>query len=103
MDTITLLCFCIAVSLATTGLYVSMHWPGMILHPLKLKLEGRIPAPFNKPLYDCLICMSSVYSSLCWLVVHHSLHWQLLWAILIVAGLNTLICLALENLSDHGC
>lgn len=98
-----LLTFSLSVSLATLALYICIHWPGMVLNFTKPLLQLYVPPLLKKPVYDCLICMSSVYTTLAWLLTYGTLHWQLLWAILIVAGINTLLCLTLENLTDYGC
>ncbi len=98
-----LLTFSLSVSLATLALYVCIHWPGMVLHKLKPLLQLYVPAPVKKPVYNCLVCMSSVYTTIAWLLTYGTIQWQLLWAVLIVAGINTLLCLTLENLTDYGC
>lgn len=95
--------FCLCASLSILAIYVCINWPGMIFNRALPYLEEYTPAFIKKPLYECLICMSSVYTTLAWLLTYGTLHWQLLWAILIVAGINTLLCLTLENLTDYGC
>jgi hypothetical protein len=94
--------FCIGVSLSTLAVYVCIHWQGMILNFTKPYLQRFIPAPARKPVYDCLVCMSSVWTTAIWLLVYGWPQWHLLWAILIVAGMNTLLSITLEKLTDFG-
>ncbi len=71
----------------------------MILYYPRLVLEVLVDFTYNtplydylrKPLYDCVVCMSSVYTILLWFVKDHQpLSMDLVWTIFMVAGLNTL-------------
>lgn len=100
---IKLFIFSICISFTTLAIYVCIQWQGLILHRAKTWLDKIIPPVVRKPLYDCLICMSSVWTITFWLLIRHRPEWLMLWAVLIVAGMNTLICLTLEKLTDYGC
>ncbi|MBS1595749.1 MAG: hypothetical protein JST90_15650 [Bacteroidetes bacterium] len=106
-------------SLAILGIYVSFQWPGMIFRPVKEKLDTLLPYMLTKPLYNCPICMSSIWTltlgSLC-CVCHlmpvpamtgQATWWQSLGLLLLlipaVAGINTFLCVALDRWSDYGC
>lgn len=106
-------------SLAILGIYVSFQWPGMILRPVKEKLDTLLPYTLTKPLYNCPICMSSFWTltlgSLCCVcgfmpvsvLPHGAALWQyaavLVLLIPVVAGINTFLCVALDRMSDYGC
>lgn len=105
-----LLCFCTCVSLAITALYICIHREGMILHWLLPVLDKHCPAPLQKPLYDCIICMSSIWTAVFDMLltpqainVTRSAVSDLGISILIVAGINILICALLEHWTDYGC
>ena len=106
-------------SLAILGIYVSFQWPGMIFRPVKEKLDTLLPYTLTKPLYNCPICMSSLWTltlgTLCCVsdlmpapvLCHTVTFWQslalLVLLIPVVAGINTFLCVALDKMSDYGC
>jgi hypothetical protein len=114
-----LLLTALTISLAIIGLYVSFQWPGMILRPVKEKLDTLLPHPLTKPLYNCPICMSSFWTIAfcciaCWfdLMPHSAVSATstfrqniglLFFLIPIVAGINTFLCISLDKLTDYGC
>ena len=100
---IQLLSFCIATSMAITAIHVTVVWPGMLLNFMEPVLSHRLPLWLKKPLYECMICMASVWTTVFWLVAHRPVTPVLLFAVLVVAGVNTLVCVVLERLSDYGC
>jgi hypothetical protein len=106
---INFLAFCFAASMAITAIHVAIVWDGMILHFINNACTRALPAWLKKPLYDCMICMASVYTTLFWFACKPTLGvwgphvFELLFAILTVAGLNTLVCVVLDKLSDMGC
>ncbi len=99
---IQLLAFCICASLACLAIHIIFTWPNMLFYvedaPVKL-------AWFEKPIYGCLTCMASVWGSVFYLAFHynhiHIFDW--LFCVLIICGLNTLLCVILEKMSDNGC
>jgi hypothetical protein len=97
--------FCLCSSLAQLAIYICINHQGMILHalqaPLNLLFEEH---PYiAKPLYSCVICMASVYTAFFWFLVFGSCSFKLLFAILICAGINKLLCAYLEKNTDYGC
>lgn len=80
---------------------------GMILSPLRLLLERIIAAtglPQNgkdalrKPLFDCNICMSGIYTIALWFMKdHRPLSLQLLWMICLVGGINVILSPFIEG------
>jgi len=99
---INLLAFCFCCSLAITAIHVCITRPGMILNWIGI-LTVRLPDWILKPLHDCLICMASVWTITFWFASGNSLRPTLIMAILIVAGINTIICALLDKLTDYGC
>lgn len=95
--------FCLCASLSILAIYVCINWPGMIFNRALPYLEEYTPAFIKKPLYECLICMSSIWGGSIYLIYFKSLHLDIVWAVLIIAGINTLLCLLLEKLTDYGC
>jgi hypothetical protein len=100
---IDFLAFCFAASMAITAIHVSIVWDGMLLHFLDNAYTTALPAWVKKPLYDCMICMASVYTTLFWFLAGRPVGLLLLFGILTVAGMNTLVCVVLDRLSDLGC
>lgn len=111
-----LLLMAVAFSLCITAIYVSM-WDGMIFGDLRLKLEVIVPYPFQKPLYECLICMASFWTFVLYITIHlpfiYSQHLHLFtvaillpffckWFLvfLMSAGINTLIYPIIGNAED---
>ena len=100
---IEFLAFCFAASMAITAIHIAIVWDGMILHFIDNAYTRALPTWLKKPLYDCMICMASVYTTVFWLAAGRPVGWLLLFGILTVAGLNTLVCVVLDRLSDMGC
>jgi hypothetical protein len=103
---IQLLAFCLATSLAITAIHVTIVWPGMLLNFIEPVLSHRLPVWLKKPLYECMICMASIWTivfSFAFGFKPPSGVWGLAFAVLVVAGVNTLVCVGLEKLSDYGC
>jgi hypothetical protein len=106
-------------SLAIIGLYVSFQWPGMLLRPVKERLDIILPLTLTKPLYNCPICMSSFWtitlgtlactfdllpiSALSSASTFYQNIALLILLIPAVAGINTFLCIALDRLTDYGC
>ena len=77
------------ISLCTVGIYAAT-WRQMILHKSAQWMK-RFPIWIYKPVCGCLICMSSVYSILFWLIFRPFTIYYLPVVILMVAGTNTMI------------
>lgn len=61
---------CIVVnSLCIIGLNFTT-WEGELFFKLKLFLNKALPRLMRKPLYDCVMCMSSVWGFMGWLYLH---------------------------------
>lgn len=107
----------IFISLLILGIYVTT-WPGMIFYaPAKyiyktlarfIHLLGvewikahEVALIICKPFFRCLICMSSVWTIVIWLVDDHS--FMLIPMILVVAGLNTLIVSLIKDIIPYEC
>ena len=107
----------IFISLLILGIYVTT-WPGMIFYkPARfiyktlarfIHLLGaertkahEVALIICKPFFRCLICMSSVWTIVIWLVDDH--YFMLLPMILVVAGLNTLIVSLIKDIIPYEC
>jgi len=109
------LLFAFTTSLICLAIHAAITWDGMPLQiiPRLFHKLGRLIDPCNKsgaamafiqkPLYNCLPCMGSVYTILHWIYCGYSLHWHLLVMILATVGINSLIALLIrliESLED---
>lgn len=93
--------FCLTVSLFCTGLFVAMNGKGMVLVPLANFLSVHIPEWLCKPLFECLTCMSSVWTVYAWLYMVKGISFKLLACIVVVAGLNSIIAVILKPMFDE--
>ncbi len=98
-----LLCFCICVSLAITALHVCIHREGMILHWLLPVLDKHCPEPLQKP-WTTYHCMASIWTAVFDVLLSPSAInvtcnaiSDLGVSILVVAGMNVLVCAVLEH------
>ena len=88
-------------------------WPGQLLSfipDLIMRKVGTyessrywLPSFIRKPLYECMICMASVWTAVFWFAAGNHLRPCLLMAMLIVCGINVIICAFLERNTDYGC
>jgi len=62
---------------------------GMVLAFIP-RLLAPLPRLLRKPLFECLICMSSFWTIVIWFGAGNMLSWRLVFIIPAVAGLNTL-------------
>ena len=78
------------ISLMIIGIHATT-WQKMIFyHPAKW-LKSKLPVWLHKPLFSCVICMSSVWSLL-FMCIFGFPKWHFMpFVILIVAGINTII------------
>lgn len=108
----------IFISLIILGIYVTT-WPGMIfnkpaeliqklidltirkLFGLEVMVAHRTTLTICKPLFGCLICMSSVWTIVIWLIDDHS--FMLIPMMLVVAGLNTIIVSIIKDIMPYEC
>lgn len=97
-----LLLFSFAASLSCLLIHVAITWDGMIFNWAE-KYLNRLNDYFQKPLYACMTCMCSVWTPIAWYGYYHSFSLNLLFAVLIVGGMNTILCVFLEKCSDYGC
>jgi len=95
--------FCIQVSLACLAIHVSIAHQGMIFNWLYEPAKTLTSDWLAKPLFDCLTCMGSFWTLLFWAVYLKPFGFDLLFSILIIVGLNKLICAFLERSTDYGC
>ena len=95
---IDLLLFSLCVSLATTAIHVSVMWDGMILN--FLQAPDNTPSWLKKPVYECLICMSSYWTVFFWCAYVKPVTFELLFAVLITGGINTLIRCLMNATTD---
>lgn len=84
----------LTISLITIGIHAST-WDGMILEPIRIWLDSKLSNKYGKyikkPLYECLICMSSVYTIIYSVLTYGCISANTLVLIITVAGLNTLL------------
>lgn len=87
------LIFALKTSLIISAIHVSL-WDGMIFgklgNYLSLKLSNKRGQYLAKPLYDCIICMASIWGGGIFLF-YNGLSFKIIEHILLVAGVNTLI------------
>lgn len=76
----------ILTSLQITGIWV-LFQDGMIFNPLIARYNGE---RWTKPLFSCLICMSSVWGLIFW-ITQWNFSTNILLFILAVTGINTII------------
>ena len=57
----------------------------------------------SKPLYKCVVCMASLWTVLFWVLLDKPLTIHLLFAVLICAGINKILCAFLEKSTEYGC
>jgi len=95
---------CVAVHVTT--------WKGMILHSASISVENKISLIFQrafcmsrtksleltlflmKPIYRCMICMSSIWTILFWFFWNFNLGLM----ILVVCGINTVLTSLISNI-----
>lgn len=87
--------FCVLVHVVFTWEGLPMAWSTPILEEL-------MPAWMRKPLYECLICMSSFWTVAFVVVTLQPISVDVLLLFITVGGLNTIAC-AILNLTDYGC
>jgi len=88
------------ISLICIAISVCINWDGMVLNWLKPYLE-LLPVLIKKPLFECLICMSSLWTIIYYIVFSLPLV-KLPESILIVCGINTLLSIIIEKFTDYG-
>lgn len=93
------------ISLIITAIHVSM-WQGMIFGWLRIyvsnlidKLYGEFGYWIKKPLFDCLICMSGIWTLLLYPTLF-GFDFNIIKTILLVIGINTLIAGLISRLYD---
>jgi len=91
----------IYISLFCTGLFVAMNAKGMLLVPVANFLSTYLPEWICKPIFECLVCMSSVWTVVFWTVFVQKDYWHIIPAMFIVAGLNTIIYALINVLFDE--
>ncbi len=89
----------IVISLIITAIYATT-WPGMIFHNPAIGVKHFLVAKkigvVYKPLFGCLICMSSFWTFAAWLISMDDFH--LIWVMLCVAGINTIITALIKDI-----
>jgi hypothetical protein len=109
--------FCLCASFAELAIYISINHQGMILNWLRKPLDKlftgnvfnectpswRFGIWLKKPIYRCVTCMASFWTLIFWLAFDKPLSLHLLFAILICAGINKILCAFLEKSTDYGC
>lgn len=93
--------FCLCVSFACVGIHISFQ-NGMIFNFIVPFLERDFADWVRKPLYECLICMGSFWTFFFWVEQIKPISFQLLFAILVVVGMNKIWCAILEH-TEYGC
>lgn len=101
----------LTISLCCVAIHVST-WQGMILHSVSISVEKVLAKTFNKvlwlsvpkatelslyllkPVFRCMICMSSIWTVLFWLFWD----FNLVLIMLCVCGINTLFTALISNI-----
>ncbi len=110
----------ISISLVTTAIHV-MTWTGMLFSDIADSVENKIltfchnicakmryvhcvDKTICKPLFRCLICMSSFWGLMAWAVLrfYYGYYFNPVLLILLVCGINTLITSVISNLLPDG-
>jgi len=87
----------ILTALFIVGISISLQ-DGMIFGFVRRSLDKfMIPDLIAKPLYDCAICMSSVWSVTVYYLIYGSLSWYLLLIIPCTAGLMVIVSPVLDE------
>ena len=89
--TLTLILDSLCISAMITGVYIATNWPGMIFYTPARYLEQRLPAHWIKPIFLCMICMSSVWTVVYRLCMHVPIDWSIIVQIPMVAAINIFI------------
>lgn len=89
----------IIISLVCVAIHVMVNWPGMILSWLEQYLF-RLPSWLRKPTYECLICMSSVWTAVLWFPLGGDLSPIIFIQMLIVAGINVVPAILIPTLQN---
>jgi uncharacterized membrane protein YfcA len=89
--TLTLILDSLCISAMITGVYIATNWPGMIFYTPARYLERRLPAHLVKPIFLCMICMSSVWTFIYRAALHIQIDWSIIVQIPMVAAINVFI------------
>jgi hypothetical protein len=73
-----------------------------VINNVKLAKLTNVAAIIIKPVYACLICMSSVWSIITWLLLGNAISWHLIPLMLFVCGFNIIIDSVIYKLRGHG-
>ena len=106
----------LVISLITTAIYIST-WPGMVFYKLANIIETyiislckkktliiiglhHVSMEICKPLFRCLICMSSFWGLIAWAIlwIAYEYYFNPVLLVLIICGINTLITSIISNL-----
>lgn len=87
------------ISFIIIGLHSAMQ-EGMVLAFVP-RLLSPLPLWLRKPLFQCMICMSSFWTITIWFISGHPLSIDILFTIPAVAGLNTLADAFLGYIREH--
>lgn len=78
-----------------------MNEQDMIGVPVANFLTTHLPMWIVKPLFECLVCMSSIWTLVFWVAKYGAINsWGILVAVFIVAGMNTLISMVINSNVD---
>jgi len=98
-----LLLFSFCCSLACTAIHVSVTWEGMVLNWTVPHLDYFFRW-LRKPIYECLICMSSFWTVFFWCCYIKPIGFEMLFAVLVTCGFNVIIrCIINATTEDDGC
>lgn len=96
---IKILLISVIISFSTVGIYAAT-WNDMILHKaaakLKLWMQKKGLSVLYKPICGCLICMSSFWTIVAWIVT--GFDFVLIPVMLCVAGINTVTTSLLSDI-----
>lgn len=71
---------------------------GMILAPVRRLLDRFIKSEYvRKPLYDCVVCMSGIYTLCFWLIEFKSPSTDVLWCIGVTGGIVAVLSPFIEQ------
>jgi hypothetical protein len=95
-----MLIFAFHISLIIVAIH-ALFWEGMILFPVG-RILNYLPLLIKKPLFQCMICMSSIWT----LIIAYCYHVpifrpQIIILMLTVCGINVIIDSIIGYLRDH--
>lgn len=98
LSILELFIFCVLSSFFCCGLFVAFNGPNMILKPVAQWLDFNCIEILKKPLYECLMCMSSIWTVFLWTLFVQKFSFNIIIAIVVVCGMNSVLAYRIKKL-----